>query len=134
MNNFCFKCNRDNPPYAVFCSMCGNNLRIQKNNENIHNINLNVGRQYNPYRTNSYALWSLILACISFLFGWAVVAVIAIVLGNTAKNQIASSNEQGMNLATTGIILGWVNIGLTIAAIFFIIIFTAGLSAYVGNL
>lgn len=131
MNNFCSKCGRPNPPYSTFCQHCGNNLRTEANNENTHNINFNIGRQYNPYKTNSYAIWSLVLACVSFIFGWAVTAVIAIILGNNAKTQIHMSNEQGENLANAGIILGWINIGLSILAVFILIIFFAGLSAYI---
>ena len=92
---FCEKCGKPNPQQAVFCSSCGHNMRIasQNSNTHTHNINFNIGRQYNPYKTNSYAMWSMILACVSFVFGWAVVAVIAIVLGNSAKAQIRMSNE-----------------------------------------
>ena len=131
---YCEKCGRSNPPYASFCSNCGNNLHTQQDKGTTHNINFNIGRQYNPYKTNSYAIWSLILACVSFVFGWAITAVIAIVLGHSAKEQIQMSNEQGANLATAGIVLGWVNIGLTIAAVFLFIVLGSAFSIALSGL
>ncbi len=47
-------------------------------------------------------------------FGWFLLAIVAIILGNMAKTQIMEGNEQGYNLASAGIVLGWINIGLSI--------------------
>lgn len=74
------------------------------------------------------------MACVSFVFGWAITAVIAIVLGHSAKEQIQMSNEQGANLATAGIVLGWVNIGLTIAAVFLFIVLGSAFSIALSGL
>lgn len=128
--SFCQKCGNAVSDTDVFCKKCGFNIKDTENSST-HNINLNIGRQYNPYKTNTYAIWSIILACSSFVFGWAVVAVVAIVLGNMAKDKIRQSNEQGYNLATAGVVLGWINIGLTAAAIFVILIFVICVSSYI---
>lgn len=127
---FCPKCGRPVSDTDSFCSNCGDNLKIA-DNSSTHNVNLNIGRQYNPYKTNSYAIWSIVLACSSFVFGWGVVAIVAIVLGNMAKDKIRQSHEQGYNLATAGIVLGWVNIGLTVLAVFSILIFVLCISSYI---
>ena len=128
--SFCQKCGNAVSDTDVFYKKCGFNIKDTENSST-HNINLNIGRQYNPYKTNTYAIWSIILACSSFVFGWAVVAVVAIVLGNMAKDKIRQSNEQGYNLATAGVVLGWINIGLTAAAIFVILIFVICVSSYI---
>jgi hypothetical protein len=49
--------------------------------------------------------------------------ILALVFGYRAKKQIAASNgrEAGGGLATAGIVLGWVGIGLTIVLILFTI-------------
>lgn len=115
---FCTKCGKE--VNGSFCSNCG--AKVNDSN-NVHNINLNIGRQHNPYKTNSYAMWSLILACTSFIFGWFITAIVAIILGNMAKTQILERNEQGYNLASAGIVLGWINIGLSVFTVMILLIF-----------
>ncbi len=122
---FCKNCGEE--VNGSYCSNCGTKTNENDNYNNVHNINLNIGKQHNPYKTNAYAIWSLILACISFIFGWFITAVAAIILGNMAKNQIQERNEQGYNLASAGIVLGWINIGLSIFAVMIILIFVAGI-------
>ncbi len=123
---FCKNCGRE--VNSSYCSNCGARTAENYNYNNTHNVNLNIGRQYNPYKTNTYAIWSLILACTSFVFGWLITAVVAIILGNMAKNQIKERSEQGYNLASAGIIIGWVNVGLSIFAVMLMIVILAGVS------
>ena len=108
---FCQNCGAE--VNGSYCSNCGAETEKSSNCNNVHNINLNIGRQHNPYKTNTYAIWSLVLACTSFVFGWFITAVVAIILGNMAKTPILQTNEQGYNLASAGIVLGWINIGLS---------------------
>ena len=117
---FCKNCG--NEIKDGYCSNCGTKINGNDNFNNEHNINLNIGKQYNPHKTNTYAIWSLVLACTSFVFGWFITAFVAIILGNTAKNQIQERNEQGYGLASAGIVLGWINIGLSIFAIIILIL------------
>lgn len=121
---FCSNCEKE--VNGSYCSNCGTKINENGNCNNVHNINLNIGRQYNQYKTNTYAIWSLVLACTSFIFGWLVTAVVAIILGNMAKTQIQQRNEQGYNLASAGIVLGWISIGLSVLAIIIILIFIVG--------
>ena len=113
-----------------YCSNCGTKIKENDNCNNEHNINLNIGRQYNPNKTNTCAIWSLVLACISFVFGWFITAIVAIILGNTAKNQIREKNEQGYGLASAGIVLGWINIGLSTFAIMIFLIAIVGVFSW----
>lgn len=123
--SYCLKCGTE--VTGIFCSNCGQKVSGEDIHPSVHNVNLNIGRQPIPYKTNTYAILSLVLACISFIFGWCVLAIVAIVLGNTAKLQIQQRNEQGDKLATTGIILGWVNIGLSVFACIILFIICIGI-------
>lgn len=125
---YCSNCGKE--VHDEYCSNCGTKITENGNCNNVHNINLNIGRQHNPYKTNTYAIWSLILACTSFVFGWFLLAIVAIILGNMAKTQIMERNEQGCNLASAGIVLGWINIGLSIFAVVLLLIFSAGFLAW----
>ncbi|MBE7035558.1 MAG: DUF4190 domain-containing protein [Ruminococcaceae bacterium] len=116
---YCPACGKEVMQEAVICPGCGCMI---KNNTTEHNVNFNINRQQNPYKTNTYAVWSLVLACASFIFGWIITAIVAVILGQSAKTQIEERNEQGKNLADAGIVLGWINIGLSIFSIMLIII------------
>jgi hypothetical protein len=58
---------------------------------------------YPPYPppVNTYAILSLVLAV-------AVFPPLGIYFGNKAKEQIARTGERGVELATVGIVLGWI--------------------------
>jgi predicted small integral membrane protein len=74
---------------------------------------------------------SLVTGILSFLghviplIGGGTMALIAIITGWIARRQIAQSGEQGKDIATIGMILGFVNLAITlliIVAIFFIVV------------
>ncbi len=87
-------------------------------------------------RTNGLAWVSLITGILSFfahiipLIGGSTLALIAIITGWIARRQVAQSGEQGKDLATIGIVLGAINIGIVVlilVAIFFMV-FVLGIS------
>ena len=65
---------------------------------------------------SGWAVISLISGIANFLGIWFLGAVVARITGYVAKNEIDKSNGSigGERLANTGIILGWVGIGLSI--------------------
>ena len=69
--------------------------------------------------TANEAIWALVLGIGSFLLCGIFMAIPAIILGNNAKKKISSSGGQytGDGLATAGIVLGWIQVGLTILAV-----------------
>lgn len=71
--------------------------------------------------SNGKATAALVLGIVGILFCPLVCSLLAIILGSTAKNEIAASGgyQTGESNARAGIILGW--IGLAIGAIFGII-------------
>jgi hypothetical protein len=68
--------------------------------------------------TNSLAVVSLVAAILSFFFnfvpiiGGAIVAIVAIVTGQMARNQIRQGGEQGMWMATAGMVIGIIHLVL----------------------
>jgi hypothetical protein len=81
-----------------------------------------VPHTVNWQTTNSFAIASLVSGVV-WLSG--IGSILALVFGYMAKRQIAASNgrQGGGGMATAGIILGWVGIGVTIG--FFIILLLA---------
>lgn len=86
--------------------------------------------------TNGLAMVSLVTGILSYLghiipiIGGSTLALIAIITGWIARRQIAKTGEQGKDVATIGMILGFINLGivlLILIAIFFLI-FVAGIS------
>ena len=84
----------------------------------------------NTGHTNTLAIASIICGFGSFLahiipgIGGITVAVIAIITGFMARKEIQRTGEQGMALATTGIVVGFIHLGLiALAIIFFVVVF-----------
>ena len=91
----------------------------------------------NTVPNNNLALISLITGILSFLghiiplVGGSTLAIVAIVTGYMARNQIKETGEQGMTMATVGMILGIANLALValivILLIFFIFVLGIGI-------
>lgn len=62
-----------------------------------------------PPRTNGLAIASLVLG---ILWLYWIGSILALVFGYVAKNQIRERGEGGGGLATAGIVLGWVGVGI----------------------
>jgi uncharacterized protein DUF4190 len=92
----------------------------------------------NPGQTNQLAWISLIAGIGSFFahiipgVGGFTVAIIAVVTGHMARNQIKRTGEQGMGIATAGMIIGYIHLailGLVVIAII-IAIFVFGIAMF----
>jgi len=76
---------------------------------------------------NSLAMVSLVTGILSFLghvipiIGGSTLAIVAIVTGYMARNQIKETGEQGMTAATVGMILGIANLALVFVIILVIV-------------
>ncbi len=62
--------------------------------------------------TNGLAVASLVCGILGWLCG--IGAILAIILGFVAKNQIRTSGQSGDGMATAGIILGFVSLAIAI--------------------
>jgi hypothetical protein len=89
------------------------------------------GQLYTPSsasKTNSLAIVSLAAGILSFFahivpgVGGFTVALVAVITGYMARRQIRQSGEQGMGLATAGMVIGIVHIAL-IGIVILILIF-----------
>jgi hypothetical protein len=89
-------------------------------------------------QTNSLAIISLVAGIGSFFahiipgLGGFTVAVVAIITGYMARNQIKQTGEQGMGLATAGMIIGIVHIALIVVVVIFIfeLVFLFGVAMF----
>src|SRR5256884_1520531 len=70
-------------------------------------------------RTPPVAIWSLILAVLSFTCGWLFTAIPAVICGHIARAKIRKSGGAlgGRNIATAGLILGYIAVVLGIMGI-----------------
>ena len=89
-------------------------------------------------QTNSLAVISLVAGIGSFFahvipgIGGFTVAIVAVVTGFMARNQIKRTGEQGMGFATAGIIIGFVHLallGLGLLVLLFLI-FVLGIALF----
>src|SRR5213593_2031202 len=70
-------------------------------------------------RTAPAAIWSLVLAVLSFTCGWLVTAIPAVICGHIARSKIRKSGGAlgGKGVATAGLILGYIALVLGIMGI-----------------
>ncbi len=70
-------------------------------------------------RTPPVAIWSLILAVLSFTCGWLVTAIPAVICGHIARAKIRKSGGAlgGRGIATAGLILGYIALMLGVLGI-----------------
>ncbi len=67
------------------------------------------------HRTSGYAIASLVLGIAGVTFFPLVPSILAVVFGGKARAEIRSG-ARGDGLATAGIVLGWIGIGLAVLA------------------
>lgn len=73
-------------------------------------------------QTNIMALSSLIISCVSVLFG-GLLAIVSAILGHIGLNQIKKNNEEGKTLAIIGLVLSYAQIALWLIAIAAFVLF-----------
>src|SRR5437879_10977106 len=70
-------------------------------------------------RTPPVAIWSLILAVLSFTCGWLFTAIPAVICGHIARSKIRKSGGalRGIRIATAGLIVGYIGVVLGVLGI-----------------
>ncbi len=78
--------------------------------------------------TSIWAILSLISGIANYVGLWFIGAIVAIITGYVAKNEIEKSNGRvgGLGLAKAGLILGWVGIGLSVLTFCLTILIAVG--------
>jgi len=87
---------------------------------------------YTPYydtQTNALAVISLISGILSWLGVFGLGGLVAVICGHIAKNQIRDSGGRQTcdGLATAGLVLGYLNIGLTLLGLCLGILIVTGI-------
>jgi len=77
------------------------------------------GGFYQPAKTNQKAVWSMILGILGLVCCGLFAGIPALILGNIAKNEIASSGgaQTGDGMAKAGVILGIIAIAISVLSI-----------------
>jgi hypothetical protein len=99
------------------------------------------GPMYTPAagtHTNTLAIVSLVTGMGSFVahivpgVGGFTVALVAVVTGYMARHQIKQSGEQGMGLATAGMVIGAIHLALIVIVAFVVLflIFIVGIAIF----
>lgn len=79
------------------------------------------GYGYAAPPTNNLAVISMVLGIAGLTVIPLVGSIVAVILGRSARNQMAQSGEGGQGMATAGIVTGWVGIALAgIAVVAFV--------------
>jgi hypothetical protein len=81
-----------------------------------------------PGTTNGMAVAAMVCGIVQFCGLWFLGTIPALVLGYMARKQIRQTGEQGDGMATAGIILGWVGVGLTILFVILIAVISTAVS------
>ena len=89
-------------------------------------------------RTSGTAVASLVFGVLSWVMLPFIGALLAVVLGHSARGEIRNAppgTVEGDGLAIAGLILGWVHLALFIAIIAFVFMFLGGLAflAHLGH-
>lgn len=87
------------------------------------------------YPKNNLAIWSLVLGIAAFVLSCGFFTGIpAVIVGNAAKRAVAEGQADNDGMATAGIILGWVAIGLSAIGLLLLLVFFPALLAWVGTI
>lgn len=79
---------------------------------------------------NDLAIWSLITGILSFVMCPLLLGVAAIVTGTMSRKAADEGLADNRGMGTAGLILGWVNVGMTVLGIiFFVVLLGVGLLA-----
>jgi len=84
-----------------------------------------------PASTSGWAIFSLIAGILAWLGVFGLGGIVAIITGYIAKNEINNSAGRvgGNGMATTGLVLGWLNIAVACLAVCLFILFFTGVLA-----
>lgn len=84
--------------------------------------------QFYGSQSSTLATLSLVAGILSYFLLPLLAAVAAIIMGNIAKKDILASGGRitGLGMANWGIVLGWINIGITGIALCFFLLIAAG--------
>ena len=113
-----------------FCKNCGTKLTDEIINQDVQQPQMqNNANNYQPKNsgTSGFAITSLVLGIVTWVFGWftlAIPGILGIIFGALAMGQCKKNGKGGYGMAIAGLILS-----IIMVAIFFIIIIIAAATA-----
>jgi hypothetical protein len=69
------------------------------------------------------AILALPASCFSYGVGGLVLGLLGAIFGHVARRQIRQRDEQGGGMALTGVILGWISVGISLLYLIAMILF-----------
>lgn len=81
---------------------------------------------------NDLAVWSLVTGILSYVMCPLLLGIAAIITGNMARRAADEGLANNRGMATAGLILGWVNVGLSVLGIVFVI-FALAVGLFAGG-
>jgi uncharacterized membrane protein len=91
---------------------------------------MSVGVPASAGETSGKAIASLVLGIGGFLIFPVVLSILAVIVGRSAKRDIAARPGLGGDgMATAGMVLGWIGVALTVVAILVLVLVLAALSS-----
>ena len=90
---------------------------------------------YTPLPTSTLALVSLISGILGFIMLPVIGSVVALITGYSARNETRAipPTASGDGLATAGIIMGWIQLGLAVVGICCFVLYFVFIAAAVGS-
>jgi hypothetical protein len=87
-------------------------------------------------QTSGKAIVSLVFGIVGFILLPLIAGIVAVIVGYSAKGDIRKSAGalKGEDMATAGIILGWVNLGLTVIGICVGVVIVLGVMGAIGSI
>lgn len=87
-------------------------------------------------QTSGKAVVSLVFGIIGFILLPLIAGIVAVIVGYSAKSDIrkGAGALKGEDMATAGIILGWVNLGLTVIGICIGVVIVLGVMGAIGSM
>lgn len=81
------------------------------------------GPVYGQFPKNNLGVWSLVLGLVGMFVCGIFTAIPAIVVGANAKRAVAAGEANNEGMATAGIILGWIQVALTLLSLVWLFVF-----------
>jgi len=120
LTTYCTSCGAQLSDGAAFCASCGTPVA--------GTVRMSATLT-GAGETNGKAVASLVLGIGGFMIFPIGLAGLAIVLGGQAKREIRERGQGGMGLASAGVVLGWIGVGVAVIALMLFLVFAAAISS-----
>lgn len=82
---------------------------------------------------NTMAMISLVAGIVGLTVLPFLGSIVAVITGHMARREIARTGEQGSGLATAGLIMGWIGVGILVLIVVLALVVFGSMAAMVGS-